>query len=233
MFDGRPCLIYLDGIIVFSRSAEQNVRDVDKVLSLLRAAGVTLKLKKCFWFQNRVDYLGHVITPGKLSVATENADAFKTAVFPKTLTQLRSFLGAANVYRRFIKDYSKVARPLTAMLRKDAAPNWDDPTASECSAFEELKERLTSPPVLVLPKGDRPFMIDTDASTYQVGAVLLQQQDEANPSVWSPVGYWYKTLNDAERNYFATERECFAVVWAITTLRPYIRRGSVHNPHGP
>ena len=218
----QTCLIYLDDVIVFSRSAEQHVRDVDKVLSLLRAAGVTLKLKKCFWFQNRVDYLGHVITPGKLSVATENTDAFKTAVFPKTLTQLRSFLGAANVYRRFIKDYSKVARPLTAMLRKDATPNWDDPTASERSAFEELKERLTSPPVLVLPKRDRPFMIDTDASAYQLGAVLLQQQDEANPSVWSPVGYWSKTLNDAERNYSATERECFAVVWAITTLRPYI-----------
>ena len=86
----QTCLIYLDDVIVFSRPTEQHVRDVYKVLSLLRAAGVTLKLKKCFWFRNRADYLGHVITPGKLSVATENTDAFKTAVFPKALTQLRS-----------------------------------------------------------------------------------------------------------------------------------------------
>ena len=218
----QTCLIYLDDVIVFSRSTEQHVRDVDHVLSLLRAAGVTLKLKKCFWFQNRVDYLGHVITPGKLSVATENAKAFKTALFPTTLTQLRSFLGAANVYRRFIKDYSKIAKPLNAMLKKDATPNWEDPSESQRAAFEELKRRLTSPPVLVLPKRDRPFMIDTDASSYQLGAVLLQQQNESDPNDWSPVGYWSKTLNDAERNYSATERECFAVVWAVTTLRPYI-----------
>ena len=218
----QTCLIYLDDVIVFSKTKEQHVRDVDRVLTLLRQAGVTLKLKKCFWFQDRVDYLGHVITPGKLSVATQNTQAFGTMVFPQTLTQLRSFLGAANVYRRFIKGFAKISRPLSNLLRKDADPDWANPPSAAVEAFEELKERLTSPPVLVLPRRDCPYMIDTDASAYQLGASLLQRQDADKPTEWMPVGYWSRTLNAAERNYSATERECLAVVWAVTSLRPYV-----------
>jgi len=169
-----------------------------------------------------------VITPGKLHVAAENTKAFETAKFPRNLTQLRSFLGAANVYRRFVKGYAKIARPLNSMLRKDADPDWDDPSPEQLEAFEALKGRLTSPPILGLPMKDRPFMIDTDASSYQLGASLLQQQDEERPNDWTPIGYWSKSLNDAERNYTATERECYSVVWAITILRPYIEGLKFH-----
>ena len=218
----QTCLIYLDDVIVFSKTAQQHVKDVDLVLTLLRQAGVTLKLKKCFWFQDRVDYLGHVITPGRLSVAKENTGAFRTMLFPRSLTELRSFLGAANVYRRFIKGFSKIARPLTEMLRKNADPDWGSPPAEAVAAFEELKERLVSPPILGLPKRGCPYMIDTDASAYQLGAALLQQQDPDRPTDWTPIGYWSRTLNSAEQNYSATERECLAVVWAVGHLRPYV-----------
>ena len=149
-----------------------------------------MKLKKCTFFQNRVDYLGHVITPGKLSVAKENVQAFEHAVFPKNITQLRSLLGAANVYRRFIKDFSKIAKPLTSMTQKEAKPDWNTPTDEQLRSFNDLKQRLVHPPVLALPKPDRPFLIDTDASAYQLGAALLQQQDENNPNEYVPVGHW-------------------------------------------
>ena len=96
---------------------------MDEVLRLLRRTGVTLKLRRCSFFQPRVDYLGHVITLVKLSVAVDNSKAFAKAVFPQTVTQLRSFLGAANVYRRFVQKYSDIARPLNSMLRKDAEPD--------------------------------------------------------------------------------------------------------------
>lgn len=109
------CLVYLDDVIVFSRSISDHIAHLDHVLGLLRAAGVSLKLKKCHFFQERVDYLGHVITPGKLSVAKSGAAAFRDCTFPKTLTQPRSFLGACNVYRRFVKDFVKIARLLTDM----------------------------------------------------------------------------------------------------------------------
>ena len=142
------------------------MRHVDEILTLLRRAAITLKLTKCSFFQLKVDYLGHVITPGKLSVATENTKSFAHAQFPHNTTQLRSFLGAANVYRRFVTGYSGIARPLNAMLRKDAEPDWDSPTNDEIDAFETLKRKLVTPPILGLPKANRPYMIDTDASAY-------------------------------------------------------------------
>ena len=224
----QTCLIYLDDVIVFSHTVAEHLRHVDEVLTLLRAAGVTLKLSKCRFFQPKVDYLGHVITPGKLHVATANTQAFESAKFPRSLTQLRSFLGAANVYRRFVKDYAKIARPLNSMLSKDAEPDWDDPSPDQIEAFDTLKARLVAPPILGLPMKDRPFMIDTDASAYQLGATLLQQQSDERPTEWTPIGYWSKTLNTAECNYTATERECYSVVWAITSLRPYVEGLKFH-----
>ena len=94
------------------------------------------------------------------------------------------------------------------MLRKDAEPDWENPTNEQKKAFETLKARLISPPVLALPKAGRPYMIDTDASAYRICATLLQQQDEDKPNDWAPIGYWSKTLTDTERNYSTTEREC-------------------------
>ena len=192
------------------------------MLTLLRSAGVSLKLKKCEFFQPKVDYLCHVITPGKPAVATENTKAFEYAAFPRNATQVRSFLSASNVYRRFVKNFLGIAKPLNKMLRKDANPTWDDPIPAAVEAFETLKRKLISPPVLALPKRGRPYVIDTDVSAYQLGAALLQQQDPSNPKEWVPVGYWSKTLNSAEQNYSATERECYSVVSEITTLIPYI-----------
>ena len=166
--------------------AETNLRHVEEVLRLLRRTDVTLKLRKCSFFQPKFDYLGHIITTGNLSVAIDNSKAFAKAVFPRTVTQLRSFLGTANVYRRFVPKYSDIARPLNSMLRKDAEPDWEKPTDEQTRAFETLKTRLISPPVLALPKAGRPYKIDTDASAYLLGAVLLQQQTKENRMIGSP-----------------------------------------------
>ena len=172
----QSCLIHLDDVIVFSRSTEDQLRNVDKILTLLRKAGVTLKLKKCAFLQPRVDYLGHVITPGKLSVATKNTKSFTHATFPKNTTQLRSFLGAANVYRRVVAGYSGTAPPLNGMLRNDAKPDWDSPMPDQLEAFETLKRKLVTPPILELLKTNKPYMIDTDASAYQLSATLFQRR---------------------------------------------------------
>ena len=213
-------LEYLDDVIVFSRTHAEHARHLDNFLSLLRGADISLKLKKCSFFRLKVHYLGHVISPGMLSVAEAAADAFKTFTFQRTLKQLRSFVGACNVYRRFVKGIAKDARPLTSMTRKDADPNFDDSTEAQLQAFETLKERMINPPILELPRHSRPYMIDTDASAYYLGCTLLQEHDR--PKDWRPVGYCSYSLIDSERNYSATERECFAVVWAVRTLQPYI-----------
>ena len=152
----QSCLIYLDDVIVFSRSTDEHLRHVDEIITLLQRAGITLKVTKCSFFQPKVDYLGHVITPGKLPVATENTKPFAHAQFPRNTTQLRSFLAAANLYRRLDTGYSGIARPLNAMLRKDAEPDWDSLTNDELEAFETLKRKLATPPILGLPNANRP-----------------------------------------------------------------------------
>ena len=157
------------------------------MLTLLWNAGVPLKPKKCHFFQPRVDYLGHFVLPGKLKVATDTAAASKDFVFPQTPTQLRSFIGACNVYRRFLKDFSKISRPLTGMLKKEASPNFENPTEEQLTAFETLMDRLTPPLDLALPKAGRNYRSDTDACDYQLGCTLLQEQGD---DVCHPVGYW-------------------------------------------
>ena len=170
----------------------------------------------------KVNYLGHVITPGKLAVSTENTKVFEHASFPRNATQVRSFFEASNVYRRFVKNFSGIAKRLNAMLKKKTRPTWDDLKRDAIVAFETLKRKLISPPVLSLPKKNHPYMIDTDASAYQLGATLLQQQDPSNPKEWVPVGYWSKTLNSTGQNYSAKEREWYSVVLSVRTLWPYI-----------
>jgi Reverse transcriptase (RNA-dependent DNA polymerase) len=114
----KYALVYLDDVIVYSRNAEEHLGQLDHVLSLLAQAGATLKLKKCEFFKSSVNYLGHVVLPGKLAVAPRNVDTIRQAKYPTTRTELRSFLGMCNVYRRFVPGFAKIAGPLTNMLKK-------------------------------------------------------------------------------------------------------------------
>ena len=152
-------------------------------------------------------------------------EAVRVSTFPKHPTAMKSFLGACNVYRRFIKAFAKTSTPLTDMLKKDSGTEWGEdlePTKEQRHAYETLKEALISPPILALPVRGRPYMIDCDASAYAIGVVLLQQQDEEDEKKWATVGYFSKTLTKEQRNYSATERECYAVIWAVLALRPYL-----------
>ena len=225
----KMCLVYIDDIIVFSRNYDEHLDHLEHVLHLLKNAGIKLKLKKCFFFRDEVEYLGHRIRPGTLSVSKDSKvkKAIQNAGFPQTFTQMKSFLGAANVYRRFIRGYADIARPLQDMTKKDSGVDWDGPdevvpTDEQLHAFEMLKAALTAPPVLALPVRGRPYMIDCDASEYAIGVVLLQQQNLDDPKEWATVGFFSKTLSKEQRNYSATERECYAVVWSVLSLRPYI-----------
>jgi len=111
------CLVFLDDVIIFSENAEQHVKDADTVLHRLREAGVTLNLEECTWFCDEVEYLGHIVRHVQLHVHNKNVDALKHAKFPTTKTQLKSFLGMCNVYRRFVKDFAERAKPLNALTR--------------------------------------------------------------------------------------------------------------------
>jgi len=214
-------LVYLDDIIVFSHDAETHLSHLDEVFTLQGNAGVTLKAKKCHLFSNKVDYLGHVVRPGRISVNERNLKAIRKAQFPRTQTELRCFLGMCNVYRRFTDSFAEYAKPLNRLasttLPKRLAPS----TQKQQDAFDKLREMLCNPSMLALPRKDGKYIIDVDASYNQLGCCLLQEQPSGE---YHPVGYFSKGQTPAEKNYTVTEMEGLRVVWAVSMLRPYIER---------
>ena len=202
-------LVYLDDVIIFSRSVEEHFAHVRTVLSLLQKAGVTLRIDKCCFFSATVDYLGHVIHPRRLAVSKRTCDAVSAFKPPKTATDIRSFVGLCNVFRRFIPNFAKIAAPLTAKLQKGQPTKFEELSDEEEKAFKSLKSKLVNPPILALPRSEGKFTLDTDACDTQVGCVLLQDQPDGHAR---PIGYWSRKLTKAEQAYTTTERECLAIV---------------------
>ena len=216
----KTCLVYLDDIIVFSKTPEEHLVHLEEIFQLLTKAGVSLKASKCFLFHDEVEYLGHIVGKGQLRVNEKNLVGLRQAKTRRTKKDLRSFLGMCNVYRRFVKDYAKVARPLLAMTSSKVPDPLPPFTPAQTDSFEELKYRLTHTPILALPRRTGQYIDDTDASAAQIGCVLLQEQEDR---AYRPVGFWSRVLTSAEQNYSTTERECLAVVWALFLLRPYLQ----------
>jgi hypothetical protein len=216
----RKCLCYLDDIILFSSSIKSHVEDLDKVLSLLREAGVSLRLDKCHFFCRSVNYLGHVIEPGKLSVQATKVDTILKAKLPRKKTELRALLGTFNVYRRFVSKFATIAAPLTNHLRKYSPDSFDlEESPDAFAAFEQLRPMLTSPPTLALSEQGLEYVLDTDATESQISA-CLQQRDEHG--VIHPIGYWSRQLSPTEHRYHITETIAYSVYWAVKLLRPYL-----------
>jgi RNase H-like domain found in reverse transcriptase/Reverse transcriptase (RNA-dependent DNA polymerase) len=215
----RTCLVYLDDVIIYSPDKASHLRHVAEALNLLREAGLSLKLKKYRFSSQTVDYLGHVIRPGRLGVAEKNTDALRDAALPRTQTDLRSFWGLCNVYRRFVPHLASLAAPLNVYLTKGKPSVLGILSDPALAAFNSLRQKLLSPPVLALPRREGKLWLDTDASAAHLGRCLLQEQP-FGPAL--SLGYWSRSLSAAERNYSTTEKECLAIVWAVTHLRPYL-----------
>ena len=154
---------------------------------------------------------------GHIRVNEKNLVGLRHAEPPWTKKDRRSFLGMCNVYRRFVKDYAQVTRPLTALTSTKVSDLFPPFSQDQWDAFEELKRRLTSTPILALPRSTGAYVLETDASDYQVGCVLTQEQPD---ETYKPVGYWSLPITGADKNCCTTEKECLAVVWALFMLRP-------------
>ena len=210
------CLVYLDDVLVMGKTMKEHNENLQKVFNRLRAAGLRLKPKKCCFAQLEVDYLGHVVSSDGIRTDPKKTRAVSEFPVPTNVREVRSFVGLASYYRKFIPNFSKVAGPLHALTRKDVAFLW----TAECQlAFDNLKRLLTTTPLLVYPKFDRPFMVETDASGNGLGAVLAQRQDDCSVK---PVAYASRSLQQHEQNYGITELEGLAVVWAVKHFRHYL-----------
>lgn len=225
---GIDCYVYLDDIVIFGSTLAEHNKRLRAVFERLREARLSLQPGKCRFLRKETQYLGHIISgegvrpdPGKIA-AVEN---FPT---PVNVKGIQSFLGLAGYYRKFIKDFSQIAKPLTELTKKDVEYRW---TAQQEDAFDKLKVALTTAPVLQYPDFMRPFIVTTDASDKAIGAIL--SQGEVGDDL--PICYASRTLNKAERNYTTTEKELLAIVWGIAQFRPYVygTRFTVVTDHQP
>ncbi|GBG69791.1 hypothetical protein CBR_g4621 [Chara braunii] len=179
-------------------------------------AGFNVVLEKSEFFLSQISFLGYIVTVDGLKPDPRKVAAVQEAPAPVTLTQVRAFLGLASYYRRFIKGFASVAKPLTNLLKKEEQLIW----TSECeAAFQALKEALTSAPVLARSDPTRPFALYTDWQPQAISAVLTHDGADQREHV---IEYASKTLSQAQANYEACKGECLAVVWGIQHFRPYL-----------
>ena len=211
----ETCLIYLDDVIIFGKTEQQTLDRLDAILSRIGQAGMKLKPSKCRLFQKRVHYLGHVVTEEGVMTDPEKIETVREWPVPTTQTEVRSFLGTASYYRRFVQNFGTIARPLHRLTEKNRPFLW----TTECQvAFETLRKKLVEAPILAYPSSEEDFILDTDASATGIGAVLSQVQD----GVERPIAYASRGLSKSERNYSVTKRELLAVVFYCKYFRHYL-----------
>ncbi|GBG81381.1 hypothetical protein CBR_g32055 [Chara braunii] len=209
-------IVYMDDILVFSKTYEYHVEHIEWVLHALKDAGFKVALEKSEFFLPEISFLGYIVTVEGLKPDPRKVAAVREAPAPVTLTQVRAFLGLASYYRRFIRGFACLAKPLTNLLKKEEQLVW----MPECeAAFQSLKEALTSAPVLARPDPTRQFALHTDWQSQAISTVLTQQGTDGREHV---IEYASKTLSQAQSNYEACKGECLAVVWGVQHFRSYL-----------
>ena len=243
----KCCVVYLDDILVFSRTFEDHLRDLQNVMDALAKAGLKLKPRKCDLFKKSTRFVGHIVSDEGIKVNPEYTEAVADYPVPVCHKDVERFLGVCGFYRRFIKSYAEIARPLTELLvgretrsgakrakRVYVTPFvWGD---AQKNAFERLKACMTTAPVLRYPDFTKPFLVRTDASGCALGAVLCQRDENTPRSKPHVVAYASRSLRKGERGYSAYKLEFKALHWAITTKFKEFLRGStfiVETDHNP
>src|ERR1044071_3470912 len=213
---GKFAAVYLDDIIIYSTTFEQHLDHVKTIFNALRKAILKIKLKKCYFCLPNIAFLGHIV--GRNSIQVDPAKIEKVTNFPEPTCEkeIRSALGLFSYYRRFVKDFSKIAAPLLTLLKKDVPFTWGE---KQQKAFDYLKQRLTEAPILQYPDFTKSFILYTDASGTGLGAVLSQKDEEGRERV---IAYASRSLNKAEQNYGITDQECLAVIWAVKHFEQYL-----------
>lgn len=210
------CLVYLDDIVINTKgSMERHVVEAVFVLERLRAAGLSLKMSKCRFATQRLEYLWHELTPDGVRPLARLTDSVRNYPKPENDKELKRFVHMAGFYRRFIQDFGRKAKPLTYMLRKNVDWQWKH---EQENAFQLIKNELSERPLLRYLDFRKVFVLVTDASEAGLGAVLVQDTDGA----LQPVAYTSKATSPAEAKYPITELGCFALVWSVKLFRPYL-----------
>lgn len=211
----EECVLFMDDTIVPSADFDEGLDRLERVWQRFDEANLKLKPSKCLLFQREIKFLGHVVSAQGVKTDPDKVSTVKEWPVPKSAKQVRSFLGLCSYYRRFVKGFADIARPLHKLCEKRGSFHWSEQAQT---AFETLKQKLTSTPVLGYPLPNLPFTLDTDASDEAVGAVLSQIQDGQE----RVVAYMSRSLNRAETSYCVTRKELLAVVLSLKHFHPYL-----------
>jgi len=197
---------FVDDVLVGTETKEGHDKIVEEILRRLEENDLYIKLEKCVWKVRRIRFLGVVIGPKGIEMEKEKVDRVLSWPEPKNVKDIRKFLGLANYYRRFIKDFTRVARPINMLTRKDVKWQWG---VEQQKAFNKLKRVFTTKPVLAAPDLDKEFRVEADVSNYATGGVLSMK---CSDEIWRPVTFISKSLSDTERDYEIHDKEMLAVV---------------------
>jgi len=204
-------VVFIDDILIYSKTQEEHAEHLRLVLGVLREKQMYAKLSKCEFWMDEVQFLGHVISAQGIAVDPAKVEAVVKWESPKLATKIRSFMGLAGYYRRFIEGFSKIVAPLTLLTQKDQPFTWTD----KCEeSFQELNRRLTSASILVIPEVGKPFEVYCDASHLELGCVLMQEK--------KAVAYASRQLKVHERNYPTHDLELAAIVFSLKIWRHYL-----------
>lgn len=226
-------LVYLDDILVFSRTQEDHIKHVRQLLECLRKAQLYANLKKCEFNKQELEFVGFHVSDQGILPSKSKVAAVQSWPVPTNVQEVRQFLGLASHYRRFIKNFANIAAPLTDLTHGNGHKRRSIEWSNRCQeAFDRIKTCMSSAPILVAPDPDKPFVVETDACDYGVGAVLSQEGDDG---LMHPVAFESKKLSPAERTYPAQERELLGILHALRTWRCFIdgRPYVVYTDHHP
>ncbi|GJS81290.1 reverse transcriptase domain-containing protein [Tanacetum coccineum] len=207
--------VFMDDFSVFGDSFDSCLPNLEKMLKRCEDTNLVLNWEKFHFMCREGIVLGHKILKSGIEVDRAKVDVIAKLLYPTTVKGVRSFLGHAGFYRRFIKDFSKIARPMTHLLEKETPFVF---SKDSIDAFETLKKKLTEAPILVVPDWNLPFELMCDASDFAIGAVLGQRKTKH----FQPIHYASKTMTEAQIHYTTTKKEMLAVVYAFEKFRPYL-----------
>jgi len=209
-------VVFIDNVMIVTETEEGHDEIVEEVLRRLKENDLFVKPEKCIWKVREVRFLGVIIGEDGVRMEKEKVQGVIEWPVLRSVKDVQKFLGLANYYRQFVKDFAKIAKPLHKMMRKETKWNWGE---RQQKVFEELKERFTMEPVLVTPDLDREMRVEADTSDFVIGGVLSMKCEDGK---WRPVAYISKSLNKAERNYEIHDKEMLVIIWCLETWRHFL-----------
>jgi hypothetical protein len=230
-FLNRFCFVYLDDILIYSKSLDEHEKHLEQILATLQENELYAKPTKCFFAAEEIEFCGHIVGKGRVKPLTAKVEVIKKWPRPTNVREIRQFLGLAGYYRRFVKDFARIAAPLQELLKEAEVPERERKNKlrsivwnAACEvAFQNLKEAIMSDPVLKQPDRTKPFTIETDAFEWAIGCVLLQQDEKGR---LHPVAFDGRKLSGAEQNYPTHEKELLAIKEALRTWTCYVENGT-------